>query len=717
MEGSCSSSPVGFQRALKPFRGSAEEEPSAAAQEAPETTRVTSPLHGEPPPPTHAAPVNAQRAHAAALTQTDLPLSPAAALCPRACDRFENLLNTYRAPGLRRTTPGEVDVPPRDRLSTLDSAFAPPMEEAEDKGAFSQWCRFASEMIYTGEPKLAKALLGEGNDELDSSELLQCESFLQAEREVLLHEEPQAQYAVSSAIPIDDSRPPPVMQLPIHKEVAGMPPSMLKPLVSFRLATAADWQQLQQLHVEAFPFEYDEAFYSHICSGKGFALVALVRRQDIRRLRQQLQQQQQPQQQQQQQPQEEERAEFAYHPVCVSRGGMGNDSVATAAAEVPPTAAPECVNESSPPLTFSCSPEQQQQDEELLVGVITVSQSLAYIRPEDAEAVRQWMDQRETELAEEATAAAAVAAAEASDLSSANSDPSREASAHPGASSSVVATGGGVGQPCCRMQLAARQPQQLLTLPTFFSVFSPDVNSGATVMAEQRGGLREDGGVYAGNSVWPSEQAGIAASAAVRSGGLDSPLLSTSAGACVPDVSQLLPSALAPDEECSDLAYVLTLAVAAPFRRLGVAAALLHLAVAFFRSAYNPVATAALYLHVVDYNTAALSFYMKNAFSNITYIPGYYAINGKSYGSYLCCMHLHEHCSACSQSRLLRAVRQYQTQSFINRQTEGIVKGLEGIGNAFRAVGRSVTAFLQNQEVNDAQDANASLQSSHTDTG
>ncbi|KAL8271873.1 hypothetical protein Esti_004263 [Eimeria stiedai] len=481
----------------------------------------------------------------------------------------------------------------------LDSAFVAPGEEEAEESGFSQWYRYTSEALFAGAPQFDRSFFKRDEGQLKPAELLECESMLfegdeQQQQQQQQQEEKAARLAaaaaaaaVSSAIPLEGGRAPPPLQLPIHREVYGLPLSQLRPLVRFRLAAAKDWQQLQQLHVETFPFVYNDAFYSYICSGRGFALVAFINKRDLSELQQQHQQQQHQQLQQQQQQ------------ACAPHV----HSAASADASI-------CGSESSWPhavpgsrswnASAAGSPERQQQQqqegeiEELLLGVISVSQNLAYIQPEDAQAVRVWLEQKDRELNQAAFAAAAAAAGVAAGVEGGDGG---QSSVPPAAAAAADEEETGR---CC-MHRAAEQ-QRLFSIPSLLAALSPADSSAAAAAA----------GAAAGEACCSSSINGC------HEGPSQNKPLSMHA---------LVPPALRLDPETKDLAYVLTLAIAAPFRRAGVAAELLQLAVRYLQSASNPAPTEVLYLHVAGYNAAALSFYEKHGFSNVLHLPGFYNIN------------------------------------------------------------------------------------------
>ena len=68
--------------------------------------------------------------------------------------------------------------------------------------------------------------------------------------------------------------------------------------------------------------------------------------------------------------------------------------------------------------------------------------------------------------------------------------------------------------------------------------------------------------------------------------------------------------------------YILTLGVAEGHRQLGIASRLIQLVVAHAQWQLSR----AVYLHVIEYNTAALRFYQKNGFEELTTLRNFYYI-------------------------------------------------------------------------------------------
>lgn len=86
------------------------------------------------------------------------------------------------------------------------------------------------------------------------------------------------------------------------------------------------------------------------------------------------------------------------------------------------------------------------------------------------------------------------------------------------------------------------------------------------------------------------------------------------------------------DDDGVMLLYILTLAVLPQFKRLGIATRLLRHCLAHARKTPG---CAAVYLHVITYNTAAVKFYERCGFLFVREIPDFYVINGINYGCYL----------------------------------------------------------------------------------
>uniref|UniRef100_A0A7S2GZ31 N-alpha-acetyltransferase 60 n=1 Tax=Octactis speculum TaxID=3111310 RepID=A0A7S2GZ31_9STRA len=87
---------------------------------------------------------------------------------------------------------------------------------------------------------------------------------------------------------------------------------------------------------------------------------------------------------------------------------------------------------------------------------------------------------------------------------------------------------------------------------------------------------------------------------------------------------------LAPDEY--KVLYILTLGTASRYRRQGVAKTLVQRCISYAQSVHD---CAAVYLHVITYNTAAISFYKDNGFQCLREIADYYLIDQMKYNCYL----------------------------------------------------------------------------------
>ncbi|KAF7456356.1 Histone acetyltransferase MCC1 [Cryptosporidium felis] len=81
------------------------------------------------------------------------------------------------------------------------------------------------------------------------------------------------------------------------------------------------------------------------------------------------------------------------------------------------------------------------------------------------------------------------------------------------------------------------------------------------------------------------------------------------------------------------LAYVLTMGIVEEFRFLGLAKQLLSIVIGYYQK-FCPEVNA-VYLHVVDYNTSAISLYRKMKFEEVLHWNNFYKILDNFYGSYL----------------------------------------------------------------------------------
>jgi ribosomal protein S18 acetylase RimI-like enzyme len=81
-----------------------------------------------------------------------------------------------------------------------------------------------------------------------------------------------------------------------------------------------------------------------------------------------------------------------------------------------------------------------------------------------------------------------------------------------------------------------------------------------------------------------------------------------------------------------ELLYILTLGLKDEYRRLGLATILIN---KLLEIGKQKKSCGAVYLHVIDYNKAALKFYEKNKFEFFREIPSFYIIDKKYYTSLL----------------------------------------------------------------------------------
>jgi len=101
------------------------------------------------------------------------------------------------------------------------------------------------------------------------------------------------------------------------------------------------------------------------------------------------------------------------------------------------------------------------------------------------------------------------------------------------------------------------------------------------------------------------------------------------------------------DEKGVTLLYILTLAVLPQFQRRGIATRLLQHCLANGRASAG---CAGVYLHVIEYNNAAVRFYKRCGFVFIRQIPDFYSIDGEKYG---CCLYLYSFESSAPTEALL----------------------------------------------------------------
>lgn len=75
-------------------------------------------------------------------------------------------------------------------------------------------------------------------------------------------------------------------------------------------------------------------------------------------------------------------------------------------------------------------------------------------------------------------------------------------------------------------------------------------------------------------------------------------------------------------QDATCVLYILTLGVMPPLRQRGLGSALLGAMLA--RGAKSGCCTA--FLHVIDYNTAAIAFYRRKGFQQLALLPDFYCI-------------------------------------------------------------------------------------------
>lgn len=87
---------------------------------------------------------------------------------------------------------------------------------------------------------------------------------------------------------------------------------------------------------------------------------------------------------------------------------------------------------------------------------------------------------------------------------------------------------------------------------------------------------------------------------------------------------------------CEDhhVCYIMTLGVLDEFRRLNIGSNLIFDVINF--ALYNPKCVC-VYLHVIEYNNAAIKFYKKNLFEEVATINNFYDLNKQKYSSKVFC--------------------------------------------------------------------------------
>ncbi|KFG65329.1 acetyltransferase, GNAT family protein [Toxoplasma gondii RUB] len=149
------------------------------------------------------------------------------------------------------------------------------------------------------------------------------------------------------------------------------------------------------------------------------------------------------------------------------------------------------------------------------------------------------------------------------------------------------------------------------------------------------------------------------------------------------------------DESVSDLAYILTLGVAEEFRQKGLAQELIQRTLAYFACpCVNKLPTRSVFLHVVEYNHAALHFYEKQKFKAIEFSKDFYHIYGSVHGSFLYAYNLAElegrcECSIAADAKQPHGISGVKALANGHIQ-DGVQWGLSGMQNAFRKVGETL---------------------------
>lgn len=300
--------------------------------------------------------------------------------------------------------------------------------------------------------------------------------------------------------------------------------------------------------------------------------------------------------------------------------------------------------------------DSQNAAPELLVGVVSVFQRGPYIRDERP-AARLWSARREQELLNATRREMLHRRERMQDEGCGEAPPGLGEERH-------VAE--------CNLDGALRGPSAAFSLASRVQAASLFAQDASWRSAEDGGRFVED----------HARRAQEQAEAAARRGWIDDD-----------EALRLRPPEYLPDAEVEDLAYVSTLAVAAPFRRLGVASQLLRKVMLFLRSPHNHAPTCTLFLHVAEYNDAAIEFYARHGFEQVQYVADYYAIEDRLYGSFLCAVFLHEDCPSCARAReaAVRAELENTQASGLEQATTDFFQGL---GSALRLLGRSIGGML-----------------------
>ncbi|PFH33319.1 hypothetical protein BESB_085180 [Besnoitia besnoiti] len=559
----------------------------------------------------------------------------------------------------------------------------------------------------------------------------------------------------SSAIP-PSSASRPHLTAPVHRFAREADLSQL-PLgaVRFRPVKASDYWQLRQLHEELFPFKYEHAFFEFVCRGECFSLAAVVSREDLQRLPRLLGPSMQPRPSAEGEArarefsasfrprnsnaapssvgavvtpaatQEHERGLGGVEsPLAAYRSPSGPHARASEPTDASPPAfkapggvvpdgestgerslthagdtAPKYPDDVLPhePAELRCKPSARRQDpreapdvarehssdardatdngsraqastggtqernphcaedepDEFVVGIITVSQRCAHIRAHEMNCLRKWYRWKH-ECAREASPASSTA------VSPADCDEKKPV--------------------CCSHAAGLRGRLRSATMR----------HQGADAAREHGGSehLRDS----CGTGTHPSMRE--------RSDELRDGSGNGSTGekhlTAFPseEATSLIFPNLQADESVADLAYILTLGVAEEFRQKGVAQELIQRTLTYFACpCANRLPTQVIFLHVVDYNHAAVHFYEKQKFECLDHTKDFYHIYGALHGAFLYAFNLaalKSRCECAARAPAKCPLRFSSTEAAGEHAHRNVQWGLAGVQNVFRKVGETL---------------------------
>ncbi|CBZ52860.1 Acetyltransferase, GNAT family protein, related [Neospora caninum Liverpool] len=350
----------------------------------------------------------------------------------------------------------------------------------------------------------------------------------------------------------------------------------------------------------------------------------------------------------------------------------------------------DCVSEETGGSATPGPLEKEDDDacDELLVGIITVSQKSAYFRSHDMDCVRRWYRmKRECPFGAEQA-------------------PGRESRPRTTRRKSTCCSHA-LGQSRQILQPSARLPGQRWApfsahLPP---VYADSLSSNATQRGQRKlsgsGICRFGDESFEKRTRLSGSLVGVPGSGAGESssGPRDGIEEEREESSEVSDASEAAVALNFPnlqaDESVSDLAYILTLGVAEEFRQKGLAQELIQRTLAYFACpCLNKLPTRAVFLHVVEYNHAAVHFYEKQKFQAIEHSRDFYHIYGSVHGSFLYAFNLTEldsrcECSVATEAKRSRGFAAVKAFTSGNIQ-EGVQWGLVGVQNAFRKVGETL---------------------------